>query len=85
MQLIIFAMAFVEFACIPFFLPETIHPGTRGLDKLLKQEAHIVLSSDTKTRAWKWVWLNPFKALGLLRGPNISFVVSVSATLLETS
>jgi MFS family permease len=77
MQLIIFAMSFVALICIAVFLPETSHPGSRGVDKLLALEANIGLSPGVKSRAWKWVWLNPFKALAMLRGPNILFVISM--------
>lgn len=46
-----------------WYLPETSHPGTRGLDKL-------------KPTDRKWVWMNPFASLGILRSPNLALVVS---------
>lgn len=46
-------------------LPETSQPGARGVDKLIQKEG--------KSR---WVWLNPFRSIGLLRSPNVSLIVS---------
>ena len=47
------------------FFPETSHVGERGLDKL-QNEAHP---------KWRPVILNPLRPLGLLRSPNLLFVV----------
>jgi len=44
-----------------FFLPETTHPGTRGIDKIQGQEK-------------AFVWINPFSCLAFLRSPNIMAV-----------
>ncbi|KAI0088844.1 major facilitator superfamily domain-containing protein [Irpex rosettiformis] len=45
------------------FQPETSQPGARGLDKLIEKEGRS-----------RWVWLNPFKNIILLRSPNVLFI-----------
>ncbi|KAI0694205.1 major facilitator superfamily domain-containing protein [Cytidiella melzeri] len=57
------AAALLALTLTATLLPETSQPGARGLDKLIEREG--------KTR---WVWLNPFANLALLRSPNILFV-----------
>jgi len=55
-------------------MPETSHPGTRGVDKQFDGE-------------FKWVWLNPFRCLWFMRSPNLLAMVSpyqVSAGLQTT-
>ena len=44
-------------------MPETSHPGTRGIDKEFGGK-------------FKWVWLNPFKCLWFMRSPNLLALVS---------
>ena len=44
-------------------LPETSHPGTRGIDKEFGGK-------------FRWVWLNPFKCLWYMRSPNLFALVS---------
>ena len=44
-------------------MPETSHPGTRGVDKQFGGE-------------FKWVWLNPFRCLWYMRSPNLLALVS---------
>lgn len=74
MQLVLFGIALFSLICVVILLPETMHPGTRGIDKLLIiEEAH-----GENSPRWRFVWINPFKSLALLRGPNIFFVVGVS-------
>ena len=46
-------------------MPDTSHPGTRGIDKEFGGK-------------FKWVWLNPFKCLWYLRSPNLLALVSFS-------
>ena len=60
----------LAFASTSLFLtlvlqPETCHPGTRGVDKIVETEGKA-----------KWVWLNPFKSLALLRSPNVLLLAS---------
>ncbi|KAJ3562127.1 hypothetical protein NP233_g9768 [Leucocoprinus birnbaumii] len=61
---------FFGFVSILIFFPETIHPGTKGID-------HYVQSGKTPSR-WFPVMLNPIAQLSLLRSPNIfasSFII----------
>jgi len=44
-------------------MPDTSHPGTRGVDKEFGGE-------------FKWVWLNPFNCLWYMRSPNLLALVS---------
>ena len=62
----LFVAGFVSLILTWLFQPETCQPGTRGVDKLI--------SSEGKAR---WVWLNPFESVALLRSPNVLFIVSV--------
>lgn len=48
------------------FQPETSHPGARGVEKLIRSEGRA-----------RWVWLNPFQSLALLRSPNVTCIVSL--------
>lgn len=66
MQAIIFGFGLIMLMVTMFFLSETSHPGTRGVDKLVEAEGRS-----------RWVWLNPFKCLSLLRSPNIMLLVSL--------
>jgi hypothetical protein len=58
------------FISVFMFLPETTHPGTRGIDNL-----HLELSSRGK-KPRSVVFINPCKPLSLLRSPNLLAVVS---------
>ncbi|KAF9009717.1 major facilitator superfamily domain-containing protein [Cyathus striatus] len=55
------------------FLPETSHPGTRGIDKLI--------ASGKRIPQWRPVILNPFSPLWLLKSPNL-FLVAISGYLI---
>ena len=55
MQAFLSCFGFVLLLTTYFTLPETSHPGARGVDKLIEAEGRS-----------KWVWLNPFKSLKLL-------------------
>ena len=57
--------AIIAFLLTLFLQPETAQPGTRGVDKLIEKEG--------KSR---WVWLNPFGSIALLRSPNVLLIVS---------
>lgn len=65
MQYALAVAAMITFILMYFLLPETSHPNSRGVDKL--PEGH--------TR--RWVLLNPFRCLLLLRSPNLLLLVSV--------
>lgn len=53
----------VSFLLTLFFQPETAWPGARGVDKLIEKEGRS-----------RWVWLNPFGSIALLRSPNVSLI-----------
>ncbi|KAJ3478566.1 hypothetical protein NLI96_g9670 [Meripilus lineatus] len=55
------------------FLPETSHPGTRGIDKLIDEGSRP-----------RFVLLNPFSSLRFLRSPNILLVAVVGGLALLT-
>jgi hypothetical protein len=55
-------VAFLTYLLLYVGLPETSHPGTRGVDKEFGGK-------------FKWVWLNPFKSLWFLRSPNLLALV----------
>lgn len=59
----------MSFLFVLICLPETSHPGTRGIDKIRSTE-------ENKPSKWKIALLNPFTPLTLLQGPPILFVVS---------
>lgn len=67
MQYILFGFSLVIWICVVILLPETAHPGTRGIDKLRAQ--------DGSPAKWRFVWLNPFKVLTLLKSPNLLLTV----------
>jgi len=52
---------FIEMALFYLFFPETSHPHPGGTHQL--------------TTPFKFVWINPFSGLWLLRSPNIMAVV----------
>lgn len=61
----------IAFVLVYFFLPETSHPGGRGIDRELKNaEAKGIVAK-------RWHFLNPFKSLMLLRSPNLMAIVSL--------
>ena len=49
-----------------FFLPETSHPGTRGVDKLME---------DDPSQPIPLRFINPFRPLALLRSPVLMVIV----------
>ncbi|KAK0493376.1 MFS general substrate transporter [Armillaria luteobubalina] len=67
----------VAFVLMFFFLPETSHPGSRGMDKMRGADGAL-------SKQWKWVWLNPFASLALLRSPNLMLCTLAGAAILIT-
>lgn len=65
MQYILAVCSLFAFTLLYFLLPETSHPGARGMDEL----------PPNKRR--NFVLLNPLKSMTLLRSPNLTAVVSV--------
>ncbi|KAF9495232.1 MFS general substrate transporter [Pleurotus eryngii] len=65
------------------WLPETSHPGALGIANVLEDQNQQESRYTPSRRKWRWVWLNPFSCLGLLRSPNIMLVMLAgTATLL---
>lgn len=56
----------ISFALTFLFQPETSQPGARGVEKLIRAGGKA-----------RWVWLNPFDSIALLRSPNVLLIVSV--------
>jgi hypothetical protein len=71
MQLILALASLVAFALIYFFLPETSHPGARGIDKFLLTHPEVRHKGRVGFK-----WINPLVALELLRSPNLLALVS---------
>lgn len=69
-QLGLFFVGLIVFMGMLLLLPETSHPGTLGMDESEDSESTAV-----GERRYKWVWLNPFSCIWLLRSPNLLFVV----------
>ncbi|KAK0229247.1 MFS general substrate transporter [Armillaria nabsnona] len=65
------------FVLMFFFLPETSHPGSRGIDRMREADGPL-------SKRWKWVWLNPFASLALLRSPNLMLCTLAGAAILIT-
>ncbi|KAF8521615.1 major facilitator superfamily domain-containing protein [Hysterangium stoloniferum] len=63
MQLCIAILGLIVFVLVALFLPETTHPGTKGIEKLRQ----------SNKRSCRFV-LNPFKILLLLKSPVLLFV-----------
>ncbi|OCH87265.1 MFS general substrate transporter [Obba rivulosa] len=72
MQYVLFANGLAALVAVALFLPETSHPGTRGVDKV----------AETGRRTW--VWLNPFRCLALLRAPTMAAITVVAICVLLT-
>ncbi|KAI0081509.1 MFS general substrate transporter [Panus rudis PR-1116 ss-1] len=73
MQVILGICGAVMWLVTFLLLPETTHPGTRGVDKLIESEGKA-----------KWVWLNPFRSLWLFQSPNITLTALAGAFSLLT-
>ncbi|KAF8877744.1 major facilitator superfamily domain-containing protein [Gymnopilus junonius] len=64
---------FLIFFIVLFFFPETYHPGERGVDKV----------DPATLPTWRPIFINPLKALWILRSPNLLAVAMAGfATLL---
>ena len=71
MQYALFLAGFLAFTLMFFLLPETSHPGSRGIDR------RFGASTPGTSKIFRtWVWLNPLSGLALLRSPNLLAVVS---------
>lgn len=76
MQAALGVVGFIALLCVITFLPETMHPGTRGIDK-----AKLERVLDIEKRGGGVVLLNPFKALALMKSPVLLLTVSSSLFL----
>jgi hypothetical protein len=74
MQFILFFCGLSAFVLIYAFFPETSHPRAGQTDK-----SDETVQAPAKRR--KWVWLNPFKPLYLLRSPNLMIIVCTPNSL----
>ncbi|KAJ7882012.1 MFS general substrate transporter [Mycena olivaceomarginata] len=97
LQLALFAFGGLLTVAMALYLPETSHPGTTGLEKLASAErskADAVGGAETDSDSadepdnegarFRWVWLNPFASLWVLRSPNLALVTFSSAAALVT-
>jgi len=73
MQYALFLSGILALALVFLLLPETSHPGTRGIDK-----------EHASGRYPRWVWLNPLSGLALLRSPNLMVVTLIGTVVLLT-
>ncbi|GJJ11728.1 hypothetical protein Clacol_005966 [Clathrus columnatus] len=86
MQLCLAVMGLGIATVVYVYLPETSHPGARGMDKLLAQERAKSIENGTNdegeesenktSSSWRWVWLSPFSTLTLLKSPVILILAS---------
>jgi len=74
MQYFLGLVGLFVFFLIIFFLPETYHPGKRGVDKL----------DPSLLPKWRPVILNPLQPLWLLRSPNLFAVSLAGFTIMLT-
>ncbi|KAH7911119.1 major facilitator superfamily domain-containing protein [Hygrophoropsis aurantiaca] len=71
-HVILGAWGLLEFILVYFILPETSHPGARGIDKV------------DESRRSRFVWINPLRSLLLLRSPNLLAIALAGALSLLT-
>lgn len=62
MQFALAVCGVLAFIAMGLFLPETSHPGTRGIDKVAR---------DSQGSRPAFVWVNPLSSLWLMRSPNL--------------
>ncbi|KZV62756.1 MFS general substrate transporter [Peniophora sp. CONT] len=89
MQLSLGIASLIALILFAIFFPETSQPHSRGIDKL-RAEGHDASERspllgervENGEEKFKWVWLNPFGFLNLLRSPNVLAVVFTSTFVL---
>lgn len=77
------------FVLVYAFLPETSHPGERGVDKVksLSDEGAAALRSERPLRRFTKtlpIFINPLRPLALMRNPNLLFVCLAGFFVLQT-
>ncbi|TFK50048.1 MFS general substrate transporter [Heliocybe sulcata] len=77
MQYALFVSTIIAFLFIYPFIPETIYPGAKGIEKYLRDKG-------TGEEQWRWVSLNPLSSLTFLRSPNVAAVTLACAFTLLT-
>ncbi|TFY62814.1 hypothetical protein EVJ58_g3619 [Rhodofomes roseus] len=77
MQYALFLAGVIALLLTFAYLPETSHPGTLGIDKLYER-------GELERGKFKWVWLNPFRSLALLKSPNLVLITFASIAGLMT-
>lgn len=81
MQVLLAAMGLGITIVVFVYLPETSHPGVRGLDKWNAQRRVKNIENGTHgeenkdKESWHWVWLSPLSTLTLLKSPVILLLV----------
>ncbi|KAI6119671.1 major facilitator superfamily domain-containing protein [Pisolithus croceorrhizus] len=63
----------IQLGLMYWFLPETAHPGTRGIDRLKDESSRKRL-----------VLVNPFKSLGMLKSPILILITVANTFALST-
>jgi len=75
MQVTLAGTGLLGFLLIALFYPETMHPGTRGIEKWRQKHGY----GDER---FTFVWLNPLRVVALLKSPNLLSVSVASFTIL---
>ncbi|KAF5330124.1 hypothetical protein D9611_010546 [Ephemerocybe angulata] len=88
-QLVMGLSGLFVFVLVYAFLPETSHPGERGVDKVksLSDEGAAALRSERPLRRFTKtlpIFINPLRPLALMRNPNLLFVCLAGFFVLQT-
>ncbi|KAF8889816.1 MFS general substrate transporter [Infundibulicybe gibba] len=79
MQAALGIAAFVAFVLMFLWFPETIHPGTRQMDKIRREVAEGRIRFN-----WTHYFVNPLRPLALLKNPSLFAISLVGFTVLLT-
>ncbi|KZS89816.1 MFS general substrate transporter [Sistotremastrum niveocremeum HHB9708] len=74
MQISLGIVGLIDLFCVITFLPETTHPGKRGIDRM----------GEVDEKRGSVVLLNPFKALGLMKSPVLLLITLAMSTMMIT-
>ncbi|KAJ6524044.1 major facilitator superfamily domain-containing protein [Mycena capillaripes] len=83
----LFVFGGILWSAMLLYLPETSHPGATGLEKEVNAvecniNTPVDAGNDGRKSPFRWVWLNPFASLSVLRSPNLSLVNFCCAAVL---